>query len=101
MKHWFIVLGLAGLYGCEGEPSAPDPGALKFDAACKDCHGERGEGRSFYSTLAGRPASELVARLKLYRTGHKTDGMSETMRPFAQMLNEQEIEQIAAWLARQ
>lgn len=95
------ILALCGLAACSQDTAAPDPGAVKFASVCKDCHGERGEGRGIYPRLAGRPADELAARLRQYKSGHKTERMSDAMRPFALALSEQEIDQVAAWLAAQ
>jgi cytochrome c553 len=105
MRFALIMLPLlAGLSACGREAAAPvsnEPGAAKFASICQDCHGERGQGRNLYPGLAGRPAEELAARLRQYKSGHKIEGMSDAMRPFAQALSEQEIDQVSAWLARQ
>jgi cytochrome c553 len=106
--RFFLLLTiplLAGLSACWREDvatTAPsDPGAVKFASVCKDCHGERGQGRDRFPKLAGRPAAELGARLRQYKSGHKIEGMSDAMRPFAQALSEAEIDQVSTWLAKQ
>ena len=104
MKRALTLLALALLAGCGGQEdqkAAADSGATKFASVCKDCHGVHGEGKGRFPRLAGRPADELAARLRQYKSGHKIEGMSDTMRPFALALSEQEIDQVAAWLAQQ
>lgn len=103
MRPWLLVAAIGCLAGC-GEPPpswTDDAGAMKYASVCRDCHGAGGEGRGIYPRLAGRPAEEIAGLLRHYKSGRKTDHMSDTMRPFAQALGEQEIDQIAAWLARQ
>lgn len=102
-RRLIVVVALAALAGCDGKepPSAIAEGKAKFDSVCRDCHGDQGMGRGIYPRLAGRPADELAARLRQYKSGHKTSNMSDTMRPFAQALSEREIDQLAAYLAAQ
>jgi cytochrome c553 len=96
------VIALAALAGCgRQDASTTAEGKTKFDSVCRDCHGDRGQGRGIYPRLAGRPADELATRLRQYKSGHKTSDMSDTMRPFAQALSEREIDQLAAYLAAQ
>jgi cytochrome c553 len=106
MRRLFALAALAGLAACGSPDATPqnaasDPGAVKFASVCKDCHGAQGEGLGRFPKLAGRPAEELAARLRQYKSGKKTEGMSDTMRPFAQAMSMQEIDQVAAWLATQ
>jgi cytochrome c553 len=103
--HLLAVLALATLSACDGEgpdtqAAAPaNPGIAKFETVCKDCHGQQGQGQGRFPKLAGRAAGDLAAKLRLYKSGHKSGNMSDTMRPFAQALSESEIDQIAAYLA--
>lgn len=105
MKRQLFALAIvAGLSACSGQDAndgaaATDPGAVKFNSGCKDCHGANGQGMGRFPKLAGRPAAELAARLRLYKSGVRSGNMSETMRPFAEALSDTEIDQIAAWLA--
>ncbi|MFA5081025.1 MAG: c-type cytochrome [Hydrogenophilaceae bacterium] len=103
MHRFIAIAALSGLAACGGEKPAAttDPGASKFASVCQDCHGPRGQGLGRFPKLAGRPAEELAARLRQYKTGHKSGDMSDTMRPFAQAMSEQEINQVAAYLATQ
>lgn len=104
MRRLIALTALAGLAACgnpegAGKTVAGDPGAAKFNSVCKDCHGPDGQGMGRFPKLAGRPADQLAARLRQYKSGHKSENMSDTMRPFAQALSEPEIDQVAAWLA--
>lgn len=104
-RHLLPLLALTALTACGGTDSGKavnkDPGAAKFESVCKDCHGPLGQGQGRFPKLAGRPADELAARLRLYKSGHKSENMSDTMRPFAQALSDKEIDQVAGWLAKQ
>lgn len=105
MRMPLTLLALAGLAACGSpDPAAKadaDPGAAKYASVCQDCHGAGGEGKGRFPRLAGRPADQLAARLRQYKSGHKIEGMSDAMRPFAQAMSEQQIDQVAAWLATQ
>ncbi len=102
MRTFPALVALAALTVCgQQAPETPptDPGAAKFVSVCQDCHGPDGQGMNRYPKLAGRTADELAARLRQYKSGHKSENMSDTMRPFAQALTEAEIDQVATWLA--
>ncbi|NTV95382.1 MAG: c-type cytochrome [Thiobacillus sp.] len=100
MRNLIAIAVLSGLAACGGgQETATDPGATKFNSVCKDCHGPDGQGQGRFPKLAGRPAEQLAAKLRQYKSGHKSENMSDTMRPFAQTLSETEIDQVAAWLA--
>lgn len=104
MRLVIALLALAGLAACgdrtpAGNTIPADPGAAKFKSVCQDCHGPQGEGRGIFPRLAGRPAAELAARLRQYKSGHKIGNMSDAMKPFAMALSDQEIDQVATWLA--
>ena len=109
MRRLLCCLALAGLAACDGEPPAGASaeadtlrlGEEKFQSVCATCHGRDGLGQGIFPSLAGRPADELAARLRQYKTGHKTGNMSDTMKPFAMALSDQQIDQVSAWLAAQ
>ncbi|MDD4881336.1 MAG: c-type cytochrome [Gallionellaceae bacterium] len=104
MHRFIYCIVLAGLAACGGQKpaaTASAAGEAKFASVCQDCHGPRGQGQGRFPKLAGRPAAELATRLRQYKAGHKSGNMSDTMRPFAQALSEQEIDQVAAYLAAQ
>jgi len=76
-----------------------NPGKLKYVAVCQGCHGSTGGGQGPFPKLAGKPATELTAKLKDYRAGKQVGPQSDTMMPFAKPLTDAEIDAIASYLA--
>jgi len=76
-----------------------NPGKLKYVAVCQGCHGSTGGGQGPFPKLAGKPATELTAKLKDYRAGKQVGPQSDTMMPFAKPLTDAEIDAIAGYLA--
>ncbi len=79
---------------------AGDPQAGQEKAKlCEACHGM--DGKSIlpeYPNLAGQHEDYLVKALKDYRSGARTNAI---MAGFAATLNDQDIEDLAAWYASQ
>lgn len=70
-------------------------------AVCVACHQADGNGRdnpqgSSWPRLAGLDAVYLANQLHAFKSG---DRQNPEMRPFAMMLNEQQINDVAAWYA--
>ncbi len=87
--------------GGQAEAPRPDSGAetAAVPAAvskCAKCHGARGEGHGKNPPLAGKPVSELVQRLQMYKSGELNN---KIMNKYAGALSDEEIEQIAAYYA--
>jgi cytochrome c553 len=77
-----------------------DAGRAKF-ALCAPCHG--GDGRSGalpeYPKIAGQNEKYLVNALKAYKTGRRTGTYAALMAATASTLSDQDIENLAAYLA--
>jgi cytochrome c553 len=80
-------------------PSVRDTGELKYAGLCLGCHGQAGKGQGPFPRLAGKPAGELVEKLKDYRAGKTLGPQSATMMPFAKALTDREIDALAGYLA--
>ena len=67
---------------------------------CVSCHGEAGIApiMATYPKLGGQSAPYLVAKLKSYKAGEISGGMSALMKPMAAMLSEDEMDAVAAYL---
>lgn len=67
---------------------------------CASCHGADGNMAlaDDYPILAGQHRDYLVVALKAYRSGDRDNAI---MGSFAQNLSDQDIEDLAAWFARQ
>ncbi|HEY8521030.1 MAG TPA: c-type cytochrome [Gammaproteobacteria bacterium] len=91
----------------EGQPSsgksAADPATIEEGkrkaTACVQCHGEAGIAQaSQWPNLAGQHASYLQHAIQQYQTGKRQDLV---MAPMVAGLDEQTVEQIAAYFASQ
>ncbi|NNJ72799.1 MAG: c-type cytochrome [Enterobacterales bacterium] len=73
----------------------------KAYAICSACHGQMGEGNEVFKApkIAGQHAWYTVAALKDYKDGKRTGPMAGTMTPMASMLNEQQMADLAAYIA--
>jgi cytochrome c553 len=65
---------------------------------CMSCHGETGKSQmQGVPSLAGRPASDLVMQLRLFRNGQRQN----PQMVMATRLTDAEIEALAAFFAKQ
>lgn len=67
--------------------------------ACAGCHGEGYHGKDPAPALAGRPAAELAARLRLYREGKVSGGNAQQMAAVAATMEDADIAALSAYLA--
>jgi cytochrome c553 len=75
-----------------------DAGRAKA-ATCAACHGIDGNSVTpDWPMLAGQHASYIVNQLRAFKNGERTD---VTMKPFADMLSEQDMLDVAAYFAAQ
>jgi cytochrome c553 len=96
------ILGSAAAQ--EGAAAAPtatgnaEAGKAK-SATCAACHGADGNSVTpDWPSLAGQHASYIVRQLRAFKNGDRQD---VTMKPFADMLNEQDMLDVAAYFATQ
>lgn len=69
-------------------------------AVCASCHGSDGiAGIPGYPNLAGQNEQYLVTAMKAYKSGERTGATATIMRLQMQVLNEQDIENLAAYYA--
>jgi len=80
--------------------SAGDAAAGKAKAAiCGACHGPDGNSvNPLWPNLAGQHAAYLVKQLKAFKAGTRKDPL---MSPQASLLNDQDMENLAAFFASQ
>jgi cytochrome c len=89
--------------GLAGPALAADGAALYKARTCDSCHGENG-GRPVtpdYPSLAGQNAKYLLRQMIDIRDGHRSNGLSATMRPVVVGVPDEELAAIAEWLSRQ
>jgi cytochrome c553 len=93
----YAVAGLLTMASA-GVMAAGDPvaGKAKYAGVCVSCHGANGISNvPIYPNLAGQKEQYLVAAMKGYQNGTRTDA---TMKAMAAGLSETDINNIAAYL---
>jgi cytochrome c553 len=82
----------------EGQEGSVEAGRAK-SAVCAACHGVDGNSVTpDWPMLAGQHASYIVRQLQAFKNGERKD---VTMKPFADMLSDQEMLDVAAYFAAQ
>jgi cytochrome c553 len=93
-----ILLIAALTVTAEGQEGSVDAGRAK-SATCAACHGVDGNSVTpDWPMLAGQHASYIVRQLQAFKNGERTD---VTMKPFADILSEQDMLDVAAYFAAQ
>lgn len=81
----------------EGDANA---GAAKA-AVCSSCHGANGMSTiPGYPHLAGQNEQYLVSAMKAYKSGERTGATAAIMKMQMQVLNQQDIENLAAYYSQ-
>lgn len=81
-----------------GPQGSADAGKTK-SATCAACHGVDGNSATpDWPSLAGQHAGYIVRQLEAFKAG---DRQNVTMKPFADMLNEQDMADVAAYFSTQ
>ena len=101
MKAAMIGIVLGGAMLATNAFAAGDVEAGKTKAAvCAACHGANGMATiPGYPNLRGQNEQYLVSALKAYKSGKRTGGLAAVMQAQAGMLNDQDIENLAAYYA--
>ena len=99
----YIVIGLFCFltllsfdYAYSGDVEA---GKSRYAQNCGNCHGPGGMGLASYPKLSGKEIAYLVDKLKTYRAGTRIGPNSDLMIMMAQPLTDNEIDNLAAYLA--
>jgi len=85
----------------KGAGAGPDveAGRSLYQSSCASCHGGEAQGMGNFPALAGQQAANLRAKLKAYRDGQQVGPLSGVMIPQAQGLSDQQIRDVAAFIA--
>ena len=99
MKHISLVIA-AAVFIVPGAVSAADAEAGKAKTAtCVACHGAEGiSPNPLWPNLAGQKDQYLIKQMKAFRDGERSDPV---MSPMAQILKEEDIDNVAAFYASQ
>lgn len=74
-------------------------GETIYENSCRNCHGPKAQGMASFPALAGRDEEYLVTRLTQYRAGETVGPNSALMQPNAADLTDDEIANVAAYIA--
>ena len=74
-------------------------GEARYAQNCGNCHGPAGMGLASYPKICGKEVPYLIDRLETYRAGTKIGPNSSLMIMMAQVLSDEEIANLAAYLS--
>ena len=98
---WLLTLVLSGslfTVAAHAQNAAVDAGRTK-SATCAACHGLDGNSVTpDWPSLAGQHTAYIVRQLKAFKAG---DRVNVTMKPFADMLTDQDMADVAAYFSAQ
>ena len=97
MQKWIYALPLLALaWGHQAKAADIEAGKAKA-TVCVACHGVDGKASApVYPHLAGQNAAYLLKQMKAFKEGSRTEPL---MAPFMAMLNEADMENLAAYYA--
>jgi cytochrome c553 len=82
--------------------STLDGEALYRTRGCSACHGEAGAAPlPEHPKLAGQDAAYLIAQLRDFKKGARTNGLSPSMWGYVRMVPDEELVAIGEYLAKQ
>lgn len=95
-----LLLLLLGFCSLNAAQSLYDEGKkIYFSKGCNGCHGVDAKGSAAYPGLAYRRKAFLSNKLKLYRKKVAPTQQAELMVPFAQMLNDRQIDALTTFFS--
>ena len=100
-KFFFVALSVLLLNSNQALGGDIAAGEAGYAQNCGNCHGPAGMGLASYPKLKGKEIPYLVDRLETYRAGKKIGPNSSLMIMMAQVLSEDEIANLAAYLNAQ
>jgi cytochrome c553 len=93
-----ILLAAGSLQTASAQEGSVEAGRTK-SVTCAACHGVDGNSVTpDWPMLAGQHASYIVRQLRAFKSGERTD---VTMKPFADLLSDQDMLDVAAYFAAQ
>lgn len=83
----------------DAEPRDLAAGEALYRSSCRNCHGNNAQGMASFPALAGLGQAHLEARLEQYRAGERVGPNSGLMIPPARNLTDEDIANVAAFIA--
>ncbi len=74
-------------------------GMLKYESICRLCHHRTGIGGKFTPPITGKTEAGIETLLKLYRDGVQMGPLTNLMAPWAAELSDEDISNLAAYIA--
>lgn len=74
-------------------------GMVKYEAICRLCHHRSGSGGKFTPPIAGKTEEGVALLLQLYRDGVQMGPLTNLMAPWAKDLSDEDISNLAAYVA--
>ena len=101
MKLTVSALIAAGLMFGSTNATALDGAQLYKTKTCFSCHGKDAKTPILpaYPKLAGQNAAYAAQQMKDIKSGARANGMSAAMKGVMHLVNDEEIQAIADWLA--
>lgn len=95
-----LLLLLISICSAYAAPSLYDEGKrIYFSKGCNGCHGVDAKGSAAYPSLAYRRKAFLSSKLQQYRKKVAPTQQAELMVPFAQMLNDRQIDALTTFFS--
>lgn len=98
-RHVFTLATLTALAALPVQAGDAASGEGLYKDVCAACHGRTGKGMASYPRIAGKEAAYLTDRLTTYRAGERVGPNSMLMIPMAVDLSDEDIANLAAYLA--
>lgn len=100
MKKLLIAMTATSLMTIGAAAQATDTaaGQAKFSSVCAGCHGASGEGM-VGPKLAGQSTADISSKLHAYKAGEQRGPMTSLMAPQAAELSDEDIANVAAYIA--
>ncbi|MEL6267768.1 MAG: c-type cytochrome [Pseudomonadota bacterium] len=105
MTRMLTIAAVAALTLGAPDARAEDPagdvaaGETRYAVNCVNCHGRAGKGLASFPAIAGRDAAYIAQRLTQYRGGEQVGWNTALMRAQAIELTDEEIADLAAYIA--
>jgi len=100
MFHTHILLSVAaaGIVALATPAAAQTLQVKSWAAACANCHGTNGKAQGAAASLAGQSKNDLISKMQAFKSGQRP---ATLMHQIAKGYTDEQIEQIAAYLAAQ
>ncbi|MDA0868002.1 MAG: c-type cytochrome [Proteobacteria bacterium] len=93
-----LSVAAAGIVALTTPAAAQTLQVKSWAAACANCHGTNGKAQGAAASLAGQSKNDLISKMQAFKSGQRP---ATLMHQIAKGYTDEQIEQIAAYLAAQ